>query len=271
MWWPSSKSIGPPPQISGLKRQAQAASGTCQAVGLKPALLLMRMVSGSPISAGVDQGLGAHDGRVEDEVFVDPQGLFGGSRGRDHLVGFGQGERHRLLDGDVLAGGEGVQGHGIVKVMGQQDLDQVEVGQGKQVVVVVEDTHGRHAPLGCPPTGALLVDIADSHDPGAFALEIFDGVQVADTACSDDPNTQHRKTVAPRLSSRLPRRSGSCPLHFQAAQVDKGLQVVDGCGQVAGNGFPYPRQILGFAASPSIFERSARSWARDVSIFIRTR
>ena len=145
----------------------------------------------------------------------------------------------------MLAGGERVQGHGVVEVMGQQDLDQVEVGQGKQVVVVVEDADGRHAPLACPPLGALLVDIANGYDPGAFALEIFDGVQVADAACSDDPNTQHRKTVAPRLSSRLPRRSGSCPLHFQAAQVDKGLQVVDGCGQVASNDFPYPRKIFG--------------------------
>ena len=132
----------------------------------------------------------------------------------------------------------------MVEVMGQQDLDQVEVGQGKQVVVVVEDAGGRHTPLACPPLGAFLVDIADGYDPGAFALEIFDGVQVADAACSDDPNMQHRKTVAPRLSSRLPHRSGSCPLHFQAAQVDEGLQVVGGCGHVAGNDLPYPRQIF---------------------------
>ena len=159
--------------------------------------------------AGVDQGLGARYGRVEDEVFVDPQGLFGGSCGRDHLVGFGQGERHRLLDGDVLAGGERVQGHGMVEVMGQQDLDQVEVGQGKQVVVVVEDAGGRHAPLACPPLGALVVDIADGYYPGAFALEIFEGVQVADAACSDDPYAQHTKAIAPRLSSCRPRRSGS--------------------------------------------------------------
>ena len=100
LWWPSSKSMGPPPQISGLEAPGpRRASGTCQAVGLKPALLLMRMVSGrSADFAGVDEGPGAHNGRVEDEVFVDPQGLVGGSRGRDHLVGFGQGERHRLLE-----------------------------------------------------------------------------------------------------------------------------------------------------------------------------
>ena len=48
--------------------------------------------------AGVDQVFGVHDGRVEDEVFVDAQGLIGRGCGCDHVVGLGEGEGHGLLD-----------------------------------------------------------------------------------------------------------------------------------------------------------------------------
>ena len=50
LWWPSSKTSGPPPHCSGAKRQASAAGGMGQESGLVAELLLMRMVSGSPIS-----------------------------------------------------------------------------------------------------------------------------------------------------------------------------------------------------------------------------
>ncbi len=42
--------IGPPPFFAGSRRQAWAAGGIVHAVRLTPKLLLMRMVSGSPIA-----------------------------------------------------------------------------------------------------------------------------------------------------------------------------------------------------------------------------
>ena len=50
LWCPSSKTNGPPPHLSGWKRHSWVAAWIGQAFGLLAALLLMRMVSGSPIS-----------------------------------------------------------------------------------------------------------------------------------------------------------------------------------------------------------------------------
>ena len=54
--------------------------------------------------AGFDEGGGVDDGRVEDEVLVDAQGLLGGLGGGDHVAGLVEGEGHGFLDGDVFAG-----------------------------------------------------------------------------------------------------------------------------------------------------------------------
>ena len=50
LWCPSSNTSGPPPESSGLCRQAMALCGTSQAVALRPGLLLIRMESGVPIA-----------------------------------------------------------------------------------------------------------------------------------------------------------------------------------------------------------------------------
>ena len=111
--------------------------------------------------AGVDQLFGARDGRVEEEVVIDAQGFAGDGCGGDHLVSLGKVEGHGLLDGDVLCGGERVEGDGVVKVMGQEDFDEVEVGQGEEFAVVGEDAVGGHVPLGGAALGGFFVSVAD--------------------------------------------------------------------------------------------------------------
>ena len=170
--------------------------------------------------AGFDEGLGVDDARVEDEVFVDAQGAVSGRGSSDHLAGLGEGESHGFLDGDMLAGGEGVEGDGVVEVMGQEDFDEVEVGEGEEVVVVGEDAIGLHVPGVSAALGGLLIDVADGCELGAVVLEVFEGVEVADAAGADEAYAQHGKVVAPRLRSSPEGGRGSDFAHFEAAQID---------------------------------------------------
>ena len=51
----------------------------------------------------------------------------------DDAVGGGAVERHRLLDEDVLAGAQGVDGDALVQSGGKADIDCVDIGVGEQV------------------------------------------------------------------------------------------------------------------------------------------
>ena len=50
LWWPSSKTSGPPPAWDLSWRQASALAGTFHAVLLAPGLDFSRMVTGSPMA-----------------------------------------------------------------------------------------------------------------------------------------------------------------------------------------------------------------------------
>ena len=108
----------------------------------------------------------------------------------------------------------------MVEVMGEQDFDEVEVGEGEEGVVVGEDAGGGHIPGGCAALGAFLVDVADGCELGAVVLAVFEGVEVADAAGADEAYAQHGKGVAPRFSSRPEGGDGSDFAHFEAAQID---------------------------------------------------
>ena len=86
----------------------------------------------------------------------------------------------------MFAGGECVECDGVVEVMGQEDFDQVEIGQGKKLVMMAENSCGGYAPLDGAAFGSFGVSIADGDDQGALVLQVFEGVQVADAAGSDE-------------------------------------------------------------------------------------
>ena len=95
--------------------------------GLVAALLLMRMVSGLPISPASIRLLARDDRRVKNKVlkhFENDPGLL---RSSDHLIGFIHRKRHRLLQGNMLARRGSVQGGLVVQVVRQQNLHQVQV------------------------------------------------------------------------------------------------------------------------------------------------
>ena len=82
--------------------------------------------------------------------------------GLDHLRAFGDGVRDRLLDVDVLAGGDGVERDGLVPVIGRADHHRVDLAIVEDAAVV-----GHLRGRGPGDLGGLqqarLVDVADRH------------------------------------------------------------------------------------------------------------
>ena len=189
LWWPSSNTSGPPPECSGRCRQAMALAGTSHAVSLRPGLLLMRMESGVPIASVRDQLPGPDDRGVEQEVLEYLERALRGVGGGNQAVGLLQRDAHRLLERDDLAGVDGLQCRSQMQVMGQQDLDKIDVRAGEQGVDVALDGNVVQAPGRRPLRRARRVHIAERHDPRQRAGQILDGVQIGDPARAHDADS----------------------------------------------------------------------------------
>ena len=112
-----------------------------QASGIDDLLAEQEVIPAALLRAGLDDLLRGFD---------DP----------DHLGAFGDRVRDRLLDVDVLAGGDGVERHRLVPVIGRADHDRVDLAVVEDPAVV-----GHLRGRGPGDLGGLkqprLVDVAD--------------------------------------------------------------------------------------------------------------
>ena len=186
---PSSKTSGPPPLRSRSKRHSAARAGTSQPQAGSPERLFWRMESTSPISPRAHDLHQPGHGRVEEEVLEDAHDL-PARRGRvgslHEALAFGHRETDRLLDGEVLAGREGRQGHLQVHVVGEEHLEGVDRVVRQAVLPVGVDLLRLDAPAPRPRQRARRVRFADSRDLGVRRVHVLDGVQVADATRPDD-------------------------------------------------------------------------------------
>ena len=136
--------------------------------------------------AGVDHLFGADVRGVEDEVLVDAQHDLRLRRRRDHPVGLRHAERHRLLHGDVLAGLARRHRHVSVQVMRHQQLDQVDVAVGQELVEVGVDL--RRAPRLGALLGQLPVRVTHGDDAGVISAAVAHFMEVGDAPTADDGN-----------------------------------------------------------------------------------
>ena len=148
----------PPPPFSGSKRQDQRSYGNLPPLPGSDGHLhahRQRLADGS----GLEDLLCPDQRRVVLEVLEGAEGPLGAARRGDQLVAFRHGHRHRLLHGDVLSRGEGVDPHARVQVVGGDDVDGVDLGVVEQVAVV--GVRLRRPPLRGALAGAVPVDVAD--------------------------------------------------------------------------------------------------------------
>ena len=76
-----------------------------------------------------------------------------------------------------------------MQMVGEQDLDEIHVGAGKQGVDVVTDGDVVETPGRRPRGGARPVHIAERHDPRQGARQILDRVQIGDAARAHDADS----------------------------------------------------------------------------------
>ena len=79
------------------------------------------------VTPGLDRLEGEGKLGEERQDVADHEQLARGRGGRHHLVGFGRLERDRLFDQHVLAGLERLDGHPAVGVVGNAEIDQVDL------------------------------------------------------------------------------------------------------------------------------------------------
>ena len=165
----------------------------------------MRIESGSPIAPDSRIFLALYQRRVVLEVLEGAEDPCRPVRRGDQLVAFGHGHRHRLLHGDVLARGEGVDPHARVQVVGGDDVDGVDLGVVEQVAVVGAGL--RRPPLRGALAGALPVDVADGVKVGVGGVGVPEGVEPGDVAGPDDADADlaHSGITGPGCPGRISR------------------------------------------------------------------
>jgi hypothetical protein len=120
--------------------------------------------------------------------------------GAAQLLALLDGHTHRLLHQDVLAGLEGPEGHGYVKLVGDSDDDRVHVRVGEHRVVVrvglPRSVHGRH------PLQQILRHVADGEELGVLRLAAgFEVGSLRDLARSQDPDP--KRSLFPTHATRI--------------------------------------------------------------------
>ena len=109
--------------------------------------------------ACVEEFLRLHQRWVEAEVFKHAHQLARALRRLDERITLGDGDRHRLLYGDVLARLQRGDAHFRVQMVGRDHLHSVHVGVGKQLSVIGVGLPD--LPVGRSPPEQRLVHIAD--------------------------------------------------------------------------------------------------------------
>ena len=100
---------------------------------------------------------------MEAHVLVDAEQPAARARGGQHRLGTGAVDAHRLLAQNVLPGPERRDRDRRVERVRQSDRDEIEVGEGKQLLVVGEDG-GDPELLARPLVRARGVGVADGAD-----------------------------------------------------------------------------------------------------------
>ena len=136
--------------------------------------------------AGVDHLFGADVRGVEDKVFVDAQHDLRLRRRRNHPVGLRHAEGHRLLHGDVFAGLARRHCHVSVQMMRHQQLDQVDVAVGQELVEV--GVNLRRAPRLGALFGQLPIRVTHGNDAGVISASVAHFMEVGDAPTADDGN-----------------------------------------------------------------------------------
>ena len=137
----------------------------------------------------VDERLGLHHRRIEDEVLEDAKDLVRPGRPRHQPVGVGKRRGHRLLQRDVLAGIHRRQRRFAVEMVREQDIDGIDARVVEERAVVRVDRGVRKAP-GAAARGRLSgVDIGDGDDFRVGVVPVFQRVKVRDAPRADEPHT----------------------------------------------------------------------------------
>jgi len=154
--------------------------------------------------AGLDDLLGPADRRVEDEILEDLEHDTALAGSGDHRVGVGQGDRHRLLQGHVLARVHGLEGDRRVQVMRDQDLRHVDVIARQEVAVVGVPGGFVYVPGFAAPFAVPGLRVSDRGDDRVGVRLVGAGVQAGDAAAADDADPdRHVLTVRFARASTL--------------------------------------------------------------------
>ena len=154
-----------------------------------------------PVFAVADDGLHAHgDGFADDafveelfgsghgfvvcEVLEDAEELAGSIGGFDDGVAFVEGDGHRLLEGDVFVGVEGVDDHLGVEGVGGEDLYGVDFGVVEHRSVVGVGFFS--APLCGTGFGDAGAVVGDRVDAGVGVGDVAGCVEVGNLAGADE-------------------------------------------------------------------------------------
>ena len=127
---------------------------------------------------------------MEDEVLKDLEGPSGSLRRRDKLVGFLDGDAHRLLQRNDFPGVDRFQRRLQVQVVRQKQLHQVDVVPCKQPILIVVDVHFSAPPRMRPFSCQIRVAVAERRDLRRRVLQVLDGMQVGNAAGSDEGDSE---------------------------------------------------------------------------------
>jgi len=90
-----------------------------------------------------------------------------------------------------------------VEVVGQEDLDEVDLVDGQQVLGAGEGPRLRHPPRPRLPRRDGGIGVADSHDRGPRVPQVLDRVQVRDPAGADEADPEFVHPGPPSGTSRF--------------------------------------------------------------------
>ena len=186
----------------------------------------MRMESGSTDRALRDELSRPGDRWMEHKVLEYLEGAIRGFRGRDQAIRLRQGNAHGLLQRDDLARRDGFQGCIQMQVVGQQDLDEVDLGTREQIVEIFLDGDIIEPPGRRAPPRPLGVAVAQGDDPRSGIGQVLDRVQIGDAAGPHDADSER-----PSAHWKATSRNRALAAMQSGTEHQCGLAMVSGIGR----------------------------------------
>ena len=203
-------------------------------------------VHGLPDHALRDELTERHHRRVEVVAVADGQLLPGAADVVEEALRVGVGRRERLLDVDVGAGVERLDGEGEVRLRGRRDVDDVGPLLLEEAVEVVVE--GRDAVARGDLLGHEELQVGDRDDArgGRHLLDLLD-VAVGDLAAAHDGNLERHVGLNPsELEQSLPVASSGTKSP-EARRADRSVPrehvAVDGAGWCTLTGEKHPDPV----------------------------